>query len=227
MAETVLTTPIPDGADDGALARSPRPPQQGRGEKRVAQILEAAESLIVERGIEAVTTNAIAERAGSSMGSLYHFFPGGKEAVIEALARKYQEHMTSLNVQALDLTMVKAPLPDLFRTIVMGMADFIAATPAFPAVHDMIMRVHCLPGGKFDDFEQAMLAQIRLFIGTRLPALPKERLDAATRLSFATVSGGVELSMRLDAAGREAVLAEVQAIMVHYMGALEREFGAS
>ncbi|MBI3791694.1 MAG: TetR/AcrR family transcriptional regulator [Gemmatimonadetes bacterium] len=226
MTEALRTPDLTEAPDDGTPARSPRLPQQGRGQKRVEQILDAAEALIAEQGIEAITTNAIAEKAGSSMGSLYHFFPGGKEAVIEGLARRYQATMAQLNTRALDVSLVKVPLPELFRGIVMGMADFIAATPAFPAVHDMIMRVHCLPGGKFEEYEEAILEQIRRFLAARLPGLAGERREAVAKLSFQSVAAGVELSMRLAEPERTHILDEVQNLMVSYMGTLEREFGS-
>jgi AcrR family transcriptional regulator len=225
MAESLESTETAELPDDGAAAKAPRLPQQPRGQKRVEQILDAAEALIGELGLEAVTTNSIAERAGSSMGSLYHFFPGGKDAVVEALGRRYMEHMRALNAQALDVGLARVPLRDVFRGIVMGMADFIAATPAFPAVHDAMIRVHCLPHGKLAEYEDAILDSISRYIQARLPRLPKERLETITKVSFQTVSGSVDLSMRVEGAERQAVLDEIQEVMVNYMEPLERKFG--
>ena len=225
MSEALEVTDTQETPDEGALPKAPRLPQQPRGQKRVEQILDAAEALIAELGMEAVTTNAIAERAGSSMGSLYHFFPSGKDAVIEALGRRYMEHMRALNARALDVGLARIPLRDVFRGIVMGMADFIAATPAFPAVHDTMIRVHCLPHGKLAEYEEAILDNISRYIQARLPRLPAERLVTITKVSFQTVSGSVDLSMRLEGAERQAVLEEIQDVMVNYMEPLERKYG--
>lgn len=65
-----------------------RIPQQRRGRRRVAAFLRAAASVITERGYERATMSAIAERAGSSIGSLYQFFPN-KRSVVEALRAQY------------------------------------------------------------------------------------------------------------------------------------------
>lgn len=46
------------------------------------QILDAAEAVFAETGVDGASMQAIADRAESSVGSLYHFFPN-KEAVIE------------------------------------------------------------------------------------------------------------------------------------------------
>ena len=48
-------------------------------------LLEAAARIFEERGVAAATTDAIAERAGVSVGSLYQYFPN-KESLLATLA---------------------------------------------------------------------------------------------------------------------------------------------
>lgn len=50
-------------------------------------IVEAAARILEEGGLGAFTTNAVAERAGVSIGSLYQYFPG-KDALIGALIER-------------------------------------------------------------------------------------------------------------------------------------------
>lgn len=64
-----------------------RTPRQPRSEATVTAILEAAFQLLEADGVEALTTNRIAERAGVSIGTLYQYF-GGKQAILAALAQK-------------------------------------------------------------------------------------------------------------------------------------------
>jgi AcrR family transcriptional regulator len=59
-------------------------PRQGRSAETVRAIIEAAARILERDGLGAFTTNAVAERAGVSIGSLYQYFPG-KEALIGAL----------------------------------------------------------------------------------------------------------------------------------------------
>src|SRR5579883_2899384 len=80
---------------DSKKSRADRPrealePRRRRGELRVASLLTAAAEIFAERGYEAATMAEIAARAGARIGSLYHFFPG-KEAVADALIRRYRE----------------------------------------------------------------------------------------------------------------------------------------
>lgn len=62
-------------------------PRQARARATIEAILEAAAQLIERDGEAGFNTNAIAERAGVSIGSLYRYFPY-KRAILLALARR-------------------------------------------------------------------------------------------------------------------------------------------
>ncbi|NDH62147.1 MAG: TetR/AcrR family transcriptional regulator [Alphaproteobacteria bacterium] len=64
-----------------------RMPRQARAAETVAAILEAAAQILESDGLATFTTNAVAERAGVSIGTLYQYF-GDKNAVLLALARQ-------------------------------------------------------------------------------------------------------------------------------------------
>lgn len=187
------------------------------------QILDAAEGVIVEVGIDGATTNAIAERAGSSVGSLYHFFPGGKDAIIAGLARRYMEAMRDINAQAMPLEMVTLPLPELFERIVMGQAKFVQNTPAFTAVHDVITRGECGPHGAFAEFDNEIMKQVTSFLAARLPHLSAQRREAVAHVAFIAVHAVVDLSMRLPEPQKSGVLREVQRVFALSMAGLENE----
>lgn len=70
-----------------------RTPSQERAQQKVALILEAAMQLLDKGSLEALTTNAIAERAGVSIGTLYQYF-GSKQAVLDALADREMAALT-------------------------------------------------------------------------------------------------------------------------------------
>ena len=53
-----------------------RPPQQARSREALRRLLTAAEEVLAEVGYEDVTMNAVAERAGVSVGSIYRRFEG-------------------------------------------------------------------------------------------------------------------------------------------------------
>jgi AcrR family transcriptional regulator len=70
-----------------AVVLSRRKPTQARARLTIETIFEATARIIERHGAGAVNTNAIAERAGVSVGTLYEYFPN-KEAVLIAMARR-------------------------------------------------------------------------------------------------------------------------------------------
>ena len=64
-----------------------RIPRQTRAEETVSAILEAAAQVLEVGGLEGFTTNAVAERAGVSIGTLYQYF-ADKQALLRALAER-------------------------------------------------------------------------------------------------------------------------------------------
>ena len=62
-------------------------PSQARAAHTVGTILEGAAHILEQHGLEGYTTNAIAARAGVSIGSLYQYFPT-KDAVTIALIER-------------------------------------------------------------------------------------------------------------------------------------------
>jgi AcrR family transcriptional regulator len=110
-----------------------RKPQQARGQRRVNTILEAASQVFSELGYEAATTNIIAIRANTSIGSLYQFFPN-KEAILNALVSRYHTQIASLLQDSFPDRAL--PLDAYCVTLIDALAGFYAANPAFrPLFH--------------------------------------------------------------------------------------------
>jgi len=59
-------------------------PLQSRSRATVEAVLAASAHILEERGLASFNTNAVAERAGVSIGSLYQYFPS-KDAILLAL----------------------------------------------------------------------------------------------------------------------------------------------
>jgi len=71
-------------------------PRTRRGEHSRAAILDAALDLFQERGYEATTMRAIAERAGASLGSSYHYFPSKEHLVLEFYRHTHELHLEAI-----------------------------------------------------------------------------------------------------------------------------------
>ena len=65
-----------------------RPPRQRRSHESLERILDAAESLIRERGFDNMTIAEVVQRSGSSVGSIYARF-SNKVGLLEAVQVRY------------------------------------------------------------------------------------------------------------------------------------------
>ena len=72
------------------------PPKTRRGATSRATILGAALELFQERGYEATTMRAIADRAGVSLGSSYHYFPSKEHLVLEFYRHTHVLHAAAI-----------------------------------------------------------------------------------------------------------------------------------
>ncbi len=114
-------------------------PSQPRAEDTVAAIIEAAAQVLETEGLEGFNTNAIARRAGVSIGSLYQYFPG-KDALTIALmnreAKRFYEDARAMLDQptgeaALDYLVGAAVRQQLQRPALARLLDVEESRPAF------------------------------------------------------------------------------------------------
>jgi AcrR family transcriptional regulator len=76
-------------------------PTQRRAQATFDALVEACARLLPELGYERLTTNAIAERAGVGIGSLYEYFPG-KDAIIAQVVERLVERVMARLGRELD-----------------------------------------------------------------------------------------------------------------------------
>lgn len=75
-------------------------PAQARSRATWEAIVEAAARIVAERGLAGFNTNAVAERAGVSIGSLYQYFPNKDALMVALIARQQDRQATRLEVAA-------------------------------------------------------------------------------------------------------------------------------
>lgn len=88
-------------------------PRQRRSTETVERIVDAAARVFDECGYRRTTTNAIAERAGVSVGSLYQYFPN-KDALLVALAERHVEEASEAFRAHLSTAMARGPSLESF-----------------------------------------------------------------------------------------------------------------
>lgn len=121
---------------------TPRAPRQERARQKVELILEAAIRLLDKGGLPMLTTNAIAETAGVSIGTLYQYFPN-KEAVLDALAEREVAGLSERVLAAMQDLSVMSP-QDRIGGIVRAIS---ASYGARPRVHRLVFEHSLSRGG--------------------------------------------------------------------------------
>src|SRR5690349_24836551 len=110
------------------MAKRPQPvgikrriPRQTRAEETVAAIVEASAQVLEAGGLASFTTNAAAERAGVSIGTLYQYF-ADKQALLRALAKREMKRTVAAVATALHGD-PQAPVEDRVRAMVRAMIN--------------------------------------------------------------------------------------------------------
>ena len=75
-------------------------PGQARSKETVNVILEASARILESEGLHGFNTNAVAAKAGVSVGSLYQYFPN-KDAILLALINSFEDATQEAILQAL------------------------------------------------------------------------------------------------------------------------------
>ncbi len=220
MSRPSRSTPPPAPAAPAAPPR--RTPTQRRSQERLARIAQAAGELCAEQGADAVTMEAIAARAGTSIGSLYQFYPN-RDALLQAVAERYVADLLQLlDEEEAPADAAGAPLPALVDAV-------LAPFERFHRTHPGYFAVLFAPAGS------RALATVRGRLRERLVARAEEllrrrapRLGAARRRRVARAAVEAARALlqyvetALPAAERRPMRAELRRMLVAY---LESELG--
>jgi AcrR family transcriptional regulator len=134
--------------------------------------MEAAASVIAEKGFEAATMAEIASRAGALVGSLYHFFPN-KEVLAEALIKRYggiiDEAFARIDGQATSM-----PIESLSDALVNLLVEIQGESKAMKALLESRVEF----SSKWQDFRDDALRHIARTLTLRSPQIAPESAQA-------------------------------------------------
>jgi AcrR family transcriptional regulator len=109
------------------LLRARKAPVQERSRATLEALIEAAAQVFVRDGYAQATTEAIAARAGVSIGSFYQYFED-KEALLVTLAERHVDEGNA-RIAARLLQVAGRPLDELVAALVAEMFDHHRARP--------------------------------------------------------------------------------------------------
>jgi AcrR family transcriptional regulator len=186
-----------------------RRPQQARGERRVTALLRAAALTFAEDGFEAATMSQIADRAGSSIGSLYQFFPN-KEALALALQEQYCDDAESLWGSVEDRA-GSLTLKQICDRLIEENREFLDAHPALPCLLEAHFgKRHLLVRQKLRE------RMTRILVATS-PGLAKSKAIRLAAVTVALMKPLNELYAEVKRSERQQVVEEMKFAVQGYL----------
>ena len=198
-----------------------RAPKQERGQRRIGRILQAAAEEFARVGFDAATTNAIARRAKTSVGSLYQFFPN-KEAILAALTEHYLREIRAVHAAVLSKEAARLPLPAFIDQLVERLAEFHGTHPGFLSLfYGSPTSAHLAAAA--ERLHGECVAGAEASIAARLPNLDPVRRRLHATLNVQVVKALLPMAAAAGPAGRAEVLAEIKKLLMRYMDGVAAE----
>lgn len=197
-----------------------REPSQARGHLRVRTLLEATGQLLEEVGYDALTTKAIAERAETSIGSFYQFFPN-RDAAVAALVESYREQVRDYVRKAVRAHFIASGAgitPDWVGSVVAGIRSLFFSFPGFgrlfgSSIGEGSLRPHA------DALRAELLASLQELMGEAFPDVDEDRRHRCLLMVLETARGVHARMPFVDDGTQEILRVELERMLALYLSA--------
>jgi AcrR family transcriptional regulator len=189
--------------------------RQARGERRIAQLLEAAAQVFCTTGYTAASTNAIAREAGVSPGTLYQFFPN-KEAIAIELGDRLMHEMRDAYGEALAPVDPATPLEEAVGSAVDRFIAFNTDHPVFFA----LMHGPDMPGGIADAHDQlhtSLIGRVEGLLASLVPDASPVDITRTAHVCLGIYKAGLELVLTHEGPERAAYTQEIKNVLTRYL----------
>jgi AcrR family transcriptional regulator len=190
--------------------RPRKQPLQARAQHTVEAIIEAAARILEEQGHGGFTTNAVAELAGVSIGTLYQYFPD-KDALLGALIARE----TARLVEEAEAASVIAPGQQALDALVRAAVRHQVRRPRLARLLDF--EEARLP---LDSGTQVVRSRFMAILADILarPDLPQQSdMSAATADVAAIMRGMIDAAGERGEHGQEALVGRVRRAVLGYL----------
>jgi AcrR family transcriptional regulator len=188
-------------------------PQQERATRRLAGFLDAAAELFVEVGFEAATMTAVAERSGSGIGTLYHYFPDKQSiafALLNLYAQEIEAHWKPLMERA--ETLSHAEFAEMFLECI---TEFVRERPAYLTLLAAPIRFSRDPAAR-----RALRVAIANAFRAKDPSLTGEKALLAANITLQMVKGMATLYAEASSREKPLIAAEYKKALTLYLGSV-------
>ncbi|MFD7709055.1 TetR family transcriptional regulator [Streptomyces sp. NPDC059785] len=189
-----------------------RAPVQRRSAERLTRILDACADLLDEVGYDALSTRAVAQRAGVPIGSVYRFF-GNKRAMADALAQRNLDHYTERVAVRL-----REPGGHDWRTATDAVLDEYLSMKRTAPGFSLVDFGNQIPVGSAHTEPNTRVAdRLTDLLAGHLGRPADDELRRAFLIAVETADTLVHLAFRLAPEGDERIIEETRALLRAYL----------
>lgn len=163
------------------MKRPVRTAKQARSKATVDAIIVAATRILADAGWAAVNTNAIADRAGVSVGSVYEYFPN-KQAILDLIIDRHLEAGEALLAEAAGEITGPVQLNRLVEALVSG---FIRLHRDDPRLHRALSSDVPISVSQKERIEALRAKSISLVMASLGPNIRDPRVTATLLVDIA------------------------------------------
>jgi len=210
------------------------PARQARSQRTQDQLVDAAEALLREGGLDVATVPAIARRAGVAVGSVYRRFPD-KDAVMRAVTERFFQRARELNMHSLAPERWKGVEPEVIaRLFVASIVNSYRRQGAL--LRALILYAHTQADegfrARFEVFNLETMHRVSDVMLARRGAYRHPNPDVALRLGLVTLTALLQVMilsdgevLRLLRISDEELCRELIGMFLRYVGLRETEAG--
>ncbi|KAB1150512.1 TetR/AcrR family transcriptional regulator [Streptomyces luteolifulvus] len=189
-----------------------RAPVQRRSAERLTRILDACADLLDEVGYDALSTRAVALRAGVPIGSVYRFF-GNKRQMADALAQRNLERYSERVVRRLE----EARRGDWRAAMDAVLDEYLAMKRTAPGFSLVDFGNQIPVGARHGEPNHRVADRLTDLLSGYLDREPDDDLRRIFLIAVETADTLVHLAFRVAPEGDEKIIEEARELLRAYL----------
>lgn len=198
-------------------------PRQERAKRTYESILSAAAELLIEVGIERISTNLVAERAGITVPALYRYFPN-KYAVLNALGASLMDRQNAVFEAWFERNLGEDGVESLMRSVDELLQQTLEVTRDTPAGLEIVQALRAV--GPLQEVRleshRVVAAQFAIVAAELFGRPADPAMHSAARVSIDVGYAIVEMALEDETLEHDTVIGEGARMIRAYW----REFAA-
>jgi AcrR family transcriptional regulator len=203
-------------------------PQQERSRARLLALLDAADEIITESGLQGLAMREVARRAKSPIASVYHYFPSTAALVRAVVERQLEKlrHVLEDGLKARFSDDDTGFTADQIGSLIDDVAQFFFETPSAPEIWGS---VHAYPDLRAINLDDTMknAALLQPYLGRFFPSLDKEQSELTSLILIEWVSATMRFAMEAAPELRVKLVGTLKMLLLQTLAGLSRQAGGA